>query len=698
MFQPGGGSSAAAAALLKEHGQQSQGVSKEKGSVDLPRVYTHDVGGRGRIDAQQVVKCANLSNAPESTRKAAVEQAMNTLKAHGFVVLESLFPVHSLAPLEAAFRKHSSALPSGFIAASLRAGRTQIVPQFQEPWNEERLVCNDIILELVARYVCNNDAVKHKTEEQQKAAFMEWASAGANPDHFITADAKDKSDVRVGLMTVVDTPPSCDPQVRHRDIILPGPCGGLSVCIPLSAPTLDNGPLAFLSGSHMIKDPAEEVVACPPLGSVVVYDAFTQKREIENKSQQSRATVQMTFQAMEVFTGYTPAHFGTGAIAHTLRFRRQIQARLKALQATVRSEEPPSRQAPPQGFPVGPAPGGKGGIPAPGGKGGAPAAYGGKGSYQPPGVQQSTPPPVAQRPAAPKYDSKPDVQIDTSLPPGLAYYALHRDWCDHIIFTADGAFRRGMKYPSGVPGDNWRLKGPVPGNKVMLELVWSDRILERFTSEDDGMTFVAPKNAGNGIISLRRIGAGTLADPAAILGVAGMSNEAAANEMNKYSTGRLKRVLKLVAVNAENALEKGELIQTVLSRPSPGLVIGGGAPVRPGARLSPANPTIGPATPSPAPAPSGPMPGADMSNGVKGGSAVKGGYGGQAQANGYANGGKGGAHSPPPSTPTAPPATYAAPAGKGSAGPPTSYAPAGGKGVTGGGGAVSDEEDFDDAD
>lgn len=80
------------------------------------------------------------------------------------------------------------------------------------------------------------------------------------------------------------------------------------------------------------------------------------------------------------------------------------------------------------------------------------------------------------------------------------YFAIHRDWCDHLLFQSDETFTRGTRRGSGT----WRLAQPS-GNGIVLELDWLDGSGQVLASED-GST----EHFGAGRIELRRVGAAAL--------------------------------------------------------------------------------------------------------------------------------------------------------------------------------------------
>jgi len=134
---------------------------------------------------------------------------------------------------------------------------------------------------------------------------------------------------------VTKTPPGSPQQKRHRDIILPGPAAQLTIQVALTPLVANNGPLGYFPGSHVMRTPGYEVVANPPLGSVVLYDSFVEHRGIENHTPRSRYAMYYEFETRGIFSGYTDQHFGEQAAAHTLAFRQSVDPALRRLVAEL---------------------------------------------------------------------------------------------------------------------------------------------------------------------------------------------------------------------------------------------------------------------------------------------------------------------------------------------------------------------------
>lgn len=309
-----------------------------------PRVYTH--GPCSSEASYLVIDCAHWSSLPPQghERREFANSALHKVRENGFVILEKLLPEKMVAELEAQFADHykQGKLPSGFIAAPLRAQRVEIVPPFAGPWASKSLLTNELVLEVVTSYLCNHLA-DGRSEEEQKDMWIRWVCEGSDIDWF----ASSKSAVRSGSasaadpdpspclyhVTVVEAPPNSPSQRRHRDIILPGPRAQLIAQVALTPLSAVNGPVAFVVGSHVMRTPGYEVVAIPPRGSVVLYDSFMEHRAVENLTPRPRRALYITFQMHGIFTGYARDHFGVKAAEHTEAFRGFVELALRDVAA-----------------------------------------------------------------------------------------------------------------------------------------------------------------------------------------------------------------------------------------------------------------------------------------------------------------------------------------------------------------------------
>lgn len=325
----------------QEDGRAPFGDGGQDNEPQRPRLYTH---GPCRGQASDLIlDCSAWRSAPAlgPERRKLLAAALEKVRENGFVVLERLLPEAMVVGLEEAFAKHydHGELPEGFVAAPLRAGRVEIVPPCASPWVDDLLVKNELILGVVAGYLCNHMA-DGRTEEEQKDAWLRWVCEGSDVDWFATSQPKAGPASRApGLyqVTVVEAPPHAPAQRRHRDIILPGPRAQLIAQVALTQFSAVNGPVAFVPGSHVMKTPGYEVVAVPPRGSVVLYDSFLEHRAIENHTARRRSALYITFSMHGIHTGYAPDHFGIEAAEHTEAFRRLLEPALRASAAEAAS-------------------------------------------------------------------------------------------------------------------------------------------------------------------------------------------------------------------------------------------------------------------------------------------------------------------------------------------------------------------------
>lgn len=78
-----------------------------------------------------------------------------------------------------------------------------------------------------------------------------------------------------------------------------------------------------------METPGFEVVANPPLGSVVLYDSFCEHRGIEHHGTTDRYAMYYEFETRGVYSGYTSHHFGPKSMAQTLAFRSDVDPALR---------------------------------------------------------------------------------------------------------------------------------------------------------------------------------------------------------------------------------------------------------------------------------------------------------------------------------------------------------------------------------
>mmetsp|Transcript_10038 Transcript_10038/g.22502 ORF Transcript_10038/g.22502 Transcript_10038/m.22502 type:complete len:300 (+) Transcript_10038:403-1302(+) len=291
---------------------------------------------------------------PGHARRELADLVLEKLRRYGFVVLEGLLDSKELRPLEEEAARYLEVAHDGFIPQPLRAGRSQLSLPFAVPWGSDWLVKHELILEIVARYV-HNDLAGGRTQDEQQWSLVQWLTSGADLDWFLSEDCAPKpgylldhppqgcTDVGsaedrgpwLGRVMVTKTPPGSPPQKYHRDINFPGPTAQLTIQVALTPLEANNGPLGYVPGSHRMETPGYEVVANPPLGSVVLYDSFVEHHGIENHSPRNRYAMYYEFETRGIFSGYTDDHFGKKAFSHTLAFRRAVDPELRRWVAEV---------------------------------------------------------------------------------------------------------------------------------------------------------------------------------------------------------------------------------------------------------------------------------------------------------------------------------------------------------------------------
>lgn len=315
----------------------------EDAPVRKPKVFTHGPCA-SKLAAEYIVSCKNTSRSP--TDLAA--DALNILRSNGFVVLENLFSAQDVKPLEDEAARFLNEYQDGFIPQPLRAGRTEGHLPFAMPWASSWLLKDEIVLEVVARYMINNLAAG-RTQDEQQWALVQWLTSGSDLDWFRRPDAQPKpgplldsppagcGDVGsasdqgpfFGRISLIKTPGGSPGQKYHRDINFPGPAAQLTIQTPLTSLLANNGPLAYVPGSHRMKTPGYEVIANPPLGSIVMYDSFCEHRGIENHASHDRYAMYYEFETRGVFSGYTATHFGPESGNHMRAFREEVDPDLR---------------------------------------------------------------------------------------------------------------------------------------------------------------------------------------------------------------------------------------------------------------------------------------------------------------------------------------------------------------------------------
>ncbi|CAE7544340.1 PORA, partial [Symbiodinium microadriaticum] len=323
------------------------GGAENETSPRRPKFYTHGPC-RSPAASQFVVSCAGFEDADEAEQRRMAAEATQKMKSNGFVVLESLLPQEWVAKLEAEAAAFLDLPQPGLIPQPLRAGRTEGHLSFTAPWASDWLLRNELVLEVVAGYM-NNNLAAGRTQDEQQWGLVQWLTSGASlgwfsmPEwgpkagHLLEEPPPGCSDVGThvetgpffGRISLIRTPPGSEPQKHHRDINFPGPAAQVTAQVALTQLHANNGPLAYVPGSHRMLTPGFEVVAAPPLGSVVLYDSFCEHRGIEHHGNKDRYAVYYEFETRGVFSGYTAAHFGPESEAHMRAFRDFVDPALR---------------------------------------------------------------------------------------------------------------------------------------------------------------------------------------------------------------------------------------------------------------------------------------------------------------------------------------------------------------------------------
>lgn len=323
------------------------GGAENETSPRRPKLYTNGPC-RSAAAAQFVVPCLGFEDADEAEQRRMATEALEKMRRNGFVVLESLLPTEWVRKLEAEAQAFLDLPQEGLIPQPLRAGRTEGHLAFTAPWASDWLLKNDLILEVVAGYMTNMLAAG-RTQEEQQWALVQWLTSGASLDWFLLpewgpkrgpllddppagcSDVGEREDVGpfFGRISLIRTPPGSEPQKHHRDINFPGPAAQVTAQVALTQLEANNGPLAYVPGSHRMVMPGFEVVANPPLGSVVLYDSFCEHRGIEHHGTKDRYAMYYEFETRGVFSGYTASHFGPSSGDHMKAFRAFVDPELR---------------------------------------------------------------------------------------------------------------------------------------------------------------------------------------------------------------------------------------------------------------------------------------------------------------------------------------------------------------------------------
>lgn len=330
---------------VKPFANQNGGVDYD--AVPPPRLYMYGPAA-SPLAREFLVDCSAWHSAPEDgpVRRDLVEQVLAMLRKYGFAVAEGMVPPEAQAAMEIAAIRYFDDMPSGFFTSPLRADRKQVHVPYEEPWSEDWLVKNDLVLQVTARYVTNNMACG-RNEAEQQAAWCQWVTQGSdldwfrgvvpergpladNPPHGCTSVGSSQSlGPWLGRVMITKTPGQSPLMTHHRDIILPGPCAQLTIGVPLTPLVANNGPLGIRPRSHVMDKPGYEVVTNIPPGAIMLYDSFVEHRAMEHHLPKDRYVLYYEFETRGIFTGYVEGHFGTEAARSEYEFRRAVDPILR---------------------------------------------------------------------------------------------------------------------------------------------------------------------------------------------------------------------------------------------------------------------------------------------------------------------------------------------------------------------------------
>eukprot|EP00929_Paragymnodinium_shiwhaense_P014263 TRINITY_DN122165_c0_g1_i1.p1 TRINITY_DN122165_c0_g1~~TRINITY_DN122165_c0_g1_i1.p1 ORF type:complete len:616 (+),score=95.35 TRINITY_DN122165_c0_g1_i1:86-1933(+) len=303
--------------------------------------YMYRPDGSAAPDAP-VVDCSGWDSSSRAEQRRMIEASLRELRTSGYVVLERLLPAERLLEIGREFRRYKESNPEGVTFARMRAQRTMTIPPFEGVWTEDWLVRHPLVMALLARHLRNSiDTSDEKAAEMQ---FAHWMANGGHMSDMLEGSLSGGFPV-LDLLVVVDTPPGAPSQTRHRDTILPGPCASLGVHIPLTHLQLDplNGAIGFspCSQSQFSPDAAKrDVVGAAPLGSIILYDSFTEHHGLPNDSSDPRAALFAWFRVPGTYTGHTDENFGRPGLEITTKFRKHLQQKLRETAAIERQHCP----------------------------------------------------------------------------------------------------------------------------------------------------------------------------------------------------------------------------------------------------------------------------------------------------------------------------------------------------------------------
>eukprot|EP00435_Cladocopium_sp_Y103_P057557 s753_g19.t2 len=300
-------------------GAEVQPFANQNGGIDdtlgPPKIYMYGPAA-SPLGRSYAVDCNLWHSADTMERQQLVDRVLETLRRNGFVVLENMVPPEEQFSMEAAAIRHFEQLPEGYFTSPLRADRSQVHVPYEDPWSAEWLVPNDLVLQVTARYVINNMACG-RSEEEQQSAWCQWVMQGSSVEWFHSVPPQDGP-------LATDPPHGCT-----NDIILPGPFAQLTIGVPLTPLSANNGPLALRPGSHVMNSPGYEVVTNIPHGSIMLYDSFVDHRAVEHRGQQDRFVLYYEFETRGIFTGYVDGHFGQQATQSEHDFRQVVDPILR---------------------------------------------------------------------------------------------------------------------------------------------------------------------------------------------------------------------------------------------------------------------------------------------------------------------------------------------------------------------------------
>eukprot|EP00747_Dinoflagellata_sp_TGD_P167910 gnl/TRDRNA2_/TRDRNA2_193217_c0_seq1.p1 gnl/TRDRNA2_/TRDRNA2_193217_c0~~gnl/TRDRNA2_/TRDRNA2_193217_c0_seq1.p1 ORF type:complete len:604 (+),score=81.00 gnl/TRDRNA2_/TRDRNA2_193217_c0_seq1:145-1956(+) len=280
-----------------------------------------------------VVDCSDWDLADEKRRSELLDESLATLRRSGYVVLERLLPKERVQVANDEFRRFKDSHPNGMTFSRMRARRDMTVPPFSGIWKEDWLTRHPLVLKLLAYYLRNS--LNPMDEERTQQTMINWIQEGSPLECFQENGKFSHGRPMLDLMVVVDTPAGAPAQIRHRDVITPGPCASIGVHIPLTPLQLEplNAAIGFTPGSHRIAEAAgshakRDIVGAVPQGSVILYDSFTEHHGLENEHSSPRCALFAWYRVPGVWSGHTDENFGAPGLKVTTQWRRYVEERL----------------------------------------------------------------------------------------------------------------------------------------------------------------------------------------------------------------------------------------------------------------------------------------------------------------------------------------------------------------------------------